>query len=219
LRRLQTHVERSSYLGLDARVKGFLASILGMRLPSVRIYANQASDAALKAFGADALTYEDKVLFSAGNYDPRDPAGIALLGHELTHAALSRTQSQSKLPYGIANTSESEERVALENERKVLHYFSMPQPHGALPAPPGPGPREGDAGGNRLRHTGTSAPRVAPAARDRSVPQVALAPQDRSVVPEPASKPDTSLLLTWQQLEQVRRYLMDEIRHDFARGG
>jgi hypothetical protein len=60
--------ERSNYFFLDSNLKNFLAGILNIRVPSVKIYANQASDTLARQYNADAVTYKDSIFFKTGKY-------------------------------------------------------------------------------------------------------------------------------------------------------
>ncbi|MHC1754027.1 MAG: DUF4157 domain-containing protein [Methanosarcina sp.] len=113
--------EKSSYFYLDSSLRNFLARILNIHIPSVKIYANQASDTLAKQFNADALTHGNNIFFKTDRYDPRDKRGIALLGHELTHAVQAKAQN---LPEPAVTGYRHEEQQAMDNEKKVLNYFS-----------------------------------------------------------------------------------------------
>lgn len=121
----ETKSGQSNYFHIDSGLKDFLAGFLNIRIPPVKIFADKRSDALVRKFNADALTHDDKIFFKTGKFDPGDKRGIALLGHELTHAAKSRMQDQNLQ----SMTNVSEEQQALINEKKVLHYFSLTEPH------------------------------------------------------------------------------------------
>ena len=112
-------LERSSHAMLDGRLQRMLAGILDIRIPAVKIYTNQAADTIARQHDADAVTYGDKIFFRAGKYDRRDPAGLALLGHELTHAARAHTDPQGVAAQTRAD-QENQEQEALRNEARVL---------------------------------------------------------------------------------------------------
>ena len=131
---MAVEIEHSSSFQPDSRIKAFLADLLNIRIPAVKIYANQMSHAWVKRYKADAVTYDDKILFKAGLYDPTRPRGMALLGHELTHTAQARVSAHrtsnvfqdpgaGKVP--MADPIDRNDEVqALENERRVLQYFA-----------------------------------------------------------------------------------------------
>lgn len=125
---LKNRAEQSSYFYLDSSLKDFLTGILNIRIPSVKIYANQTSDALTKQFDADALTYNNNIFFKAGKYDPRDRKGVALLGHELTHTAQLKLQDKSSAGSSLTNYS-IDEQEAIDNEKRVLHYFPSVDPY------------------------------------------------------------------------------------------
>lgn len=121
---LETSVQRSSHFILDGRQKDFLAGIINMRIPPVRIYTSHAADSLTRAYKADALTYGDRILFRTGKFKPRNPEGIALLGHELTHAAQSKLENQADAGSIPSHLSEYQELQALLQERKILTHFA-----------------------------------------------------------------------------------------------
>ncbi|MFZ2498190.1 DUF4157 domain-containing protein [Methanosarcina sp.] len=122
---LKTKAEKSNYFYLDSSLKNFLTDILNIRIPFVKIYANQASDALTRQFNADALTYENSIFFKTGKYDPRDKKGIALLGHEFTHAV----QKMKNSPELTTTDYRHQEQQAIDNEKRVLSYFSSVKPY------------------------------------------------------------------------------------------
>ena len=224
-------VERSSHFMLDGRLKGFLANLLDIRIPAVKIYANQAADALTRKHGADALTYQDNTLFRAGKYNPRYPAGLALLGHELTHAAQGKLENQSRAGHVPKTILESQERQALANEAKVLQHSSFPvelssdmnfrrnHPHGQIsarhPVKAGelkvPQTPERARRDYQLSHLQTGQPKAASSSREVSAPS------------ETDFGLNSSAQLSEQQLSQIKeavyRDLMDRIRIEFERGG
>jgi hypothetical protein len=121
----ETKSGQSNYFHIDPGLKDFLGGFLNIYIPHVKIFTDKRSDAMVRKFSADALTHDDKIFFKTGKFDPGDKRGIALLGHELTHAAKSRMQD----PNLQSMTNVSEEQQALINEKKVLHYFSSTEPH------------------------------------------------------------------------------------------
>ena len=113
-----TNLEKMSHFNLDSRLQRFLSSILNIRIPKVKIFVNQQADALARNFNADAITYDENLLFRAGKFDPKSNKGMALLGHELTHVVHSKLHGKrAKIPVL------QEEKEALTNERKILNYF------------------------------------------------------------------------------------------------
>lgn len=121
-REIEEKIEPSSHLVLSSRVQDFLTNLLDLRLSAVKIYANPPADALTRQFKADALAYEDKILFRSGQYAPDEPAGLALLGHELTHVARG-----APAPGPVtAEQYRAEEQQALSNEQRVLRQVTPP---------------------------------------------------------------------------------------------
>lgn len=124
--------ERSNYFFLDSNLKNFLAGILNIRVPSVKIYVNQASDTLARQHNADAVTYKDSIFFKTGKYDPRDKKGIALLGHELTHVVQMKMQNLPERKKTGTTGYEHyihEEKQAIDNEKRILSHFSYAEPY------------------------------------------------------------------------------------------
>ena len=212
---------------LDARLKHFLAGFLNIRIPAVKIYTNQAADRVTRSYGADALTYQEKILFRAGKYKPRETAGIALLGHELTHAAQVKMESPSKPGQLTQPILDTQEQQALANEAKVWQHLSSPSqglvqgkqtPFPDPIHPPVPGKSlaisrsRGSGSGNRqINQIQSGQPRTALSSRELNLP------------PETNTALSSSPYLSTQQLNQIKeevyRDLMDRIRIEFERGG
>ncbi len=209
LQEIEDLIRQNSSHILDSHITNFLSNLLKRRLPKAKIYANSPADRIVKKFGADAIAYQDSILFRAGKFAPKEEAGIALLGHELTH--LDQTHISKNMPTRTtSHVSEAEEKTALHNERKILHHFSLPE--GAAdnkkedlfsPLP------------NRMSH-GT--PSNIPKAR----PKTALSSRELSLPISSNNKTNPSLKLSDQQLsvikDEIYRDLMERIRIEFERG-
>jgi hypothetical protein len=228
--------EKSSYFFLDSSLKDFLAGILNIRIPAVKIYANQASDELTKQFDADALTYENRIFFKAGKYNPRDRKGISLLGHELTHIAQIEIQDHNlpgsgKIGYGY------EEQEAIDNEKKVLRYLPSTEPYsmnkkvldqgffgnslkeyrfssetyGSYESSASPNLSSGSFTKPNKYHTQVRTPRTALTSRDLNLPS------------EPITDSNLAFQLSDQQFkiikDDVYRDIMNRIRIEFERGG
>jgi hypothetical protein len=233
---LEKKAEQSSYFYLDSSVKDFVAGILNIRIPPVKIYANQTSDSLTKQFNADALTYKNNIFFRTGKYNPRDKKGIALLGHELTHAAQIKMQNQNSAGSKIIDY-EYGEREAIGNEKSVLRYFLSAEPYGKNKRVLDP--NSGDNSFKEYRfnseayrsykssaspssfldnststinhHTQTQIPRTAPTSRDLDLPL------------ETSTNSNPTFKLSEQQLRLIKddiyRDIMNRIRIEFERGG
>ena len=214
LRDQQNRIGHSSYGVVNQRLKAFLGNLLKIRVPTVRLYDNPAADHIARTYNADAVTFGDKILFRTGTYRPQDPDGLALLGHELTHAA-----ANSQWPVARqAAVEPAEEQRALQNEATVLHHLSTVDPIQPdarwAPAPdarPGvPVPRP--AGPAPVRRTPGPAvmPKAAESGRDLGFTAHA-----------PLSAPQTSdsQPLSPRQLSQVYDYLKAKVREEGERIG
>lgn len=207
---LPASVVRRPSLPLAPPVRNYLAHTLDIRIPTVRIYANQAADQVARRQQADAVASGRNILFRSGKYDPATRQGLALLGHELTHVARGEASHAAAtavalpaLPAQQGRTAwQSEEAAALQNEQHVLDRLA------GLP----------------------ETPRLAPLAFGQSSPLPAPAPTPRAAATgrslnEAGGREATpaAAALTAGQLQQIKdavyRDLMDRIRTEFERGG
>ncbi|KOP26687.1 hypothetical protein AMR41_08670 [Hapalosiphon sp. MRB220] len=157
---LKNQIEQSSYSNISQQLRSFLGNILNLRVPNVKVYSNQAANNYVKKLNADAITYEDKVLLKTGKYNPQKPESIALIGHEITHAANLTPQRQS---YRSPHSNAAEEQAALINEKKVLNYFSLP---GATISSPQPSiPISNISPSTNFNQALSSTPKTAPEGR------------------------------------------------------
>lgn len=237
---LRTKIERSSHFILDSRLKDTLAGVLNIRIPSVKVYTNQTSDALVKRFNADALTYENQILFRAGKYDPRSKKGIALLGHELTHAAQSRMCNKNVPGYMKTSDRKATEQEALNNEKKVIRYFSTIGAYRRYADTTGFGAKPSHINDRQLSLTKTRSlmsnmskipvlknepkdPLKFNSGTNQLSLQTALSSRNLTMPPEMNTNVNISPELTDKQLryvkEEVYRDIMNRIRIEFERGG
>ncbi len=80
---------------LDRGIRAHIERVLGADLSAVRVHEGPAAP----AMGALAFTLGETVYFAPGLYNPTTPAGVELLGHELTHVVQQR-QGRVANPYG-----------------------------------------------------------------------------------------------------------------------
>jgi hypothetical protein len=78
-------VLRSSGEALDAAARSFFEPRLGFDFSRVRIHSDEHAAESARAFGADAYTLGNHVVFGAGRYASGRPDGDRLLAHELAH--------------------------------------------------------------------------------------------------------------------------------------
>lgn len=199
---LEEKVERSSYSPINTSLKNFLDSILNIRIPNVKIYANPAADTLAKGFNADAIAYDDKILFRTGKYNPQKPESIALLGHEMTHIAYSQNPNNRQIA-----RDDIEEQSALNNEKQVLSYFSRPEVQINYQQPYNSSVRDSYAPISASHQTGVNVPKAAEESRDVSLP-----PQTNS-----------AFELTEKHLKKVWEYVEPKINNKiintWERGG
>jgi hypothetical protein len=186
---------------LEPQVQEYLSRLLDLRIPAVRIHTGQAADAAARRLNADAVSFGRSIIFRGSKFDPHSAAGLALLGHELTHVAYPEAARSAGSPDRTAIARE--ELAAVENERRVLQDATG---HRVMSTPVAVGPRQ-------------PTPHVL-----RSAPAPRAASVDRGLAPPPTDSGSltASPELSAQQLgalkEAIYRDLMDRIRTEFERG-
>jgi len=190
---------------LDARIQEMLAGMLNLRLPAVKVQADAQADAVARGLAADAVAYHDRILFRAGKFAPHTPAGLALLGHELTHIAAAHGQP---IAQPGARGGDVEEAAALHNETRVIQHFAAEPAMPRYPVSQANSALASATTGNRPGPGPVPAPKTALSTR--------TLPGNES--PQRTSTPD----LSPQQLKFIKdavyRDILDRIRTDFERG-
>lgn len=100
------------------------APLLGMGLGEVRLHTGPGAAATADAMGAAAFTVGRDVFFAEGRYDPVNPAGRALLAHELTHVRQQMAARPHFQGFGIGDDREEQEAEAVE--RAVMLGLGAP---------------------------------------------------------------------------------------------
>ncbi|HEV8323281.1 MAG TPA: DUF4157 domain-containing protein [Myxococcota bacterium] len=70
---------------LDGAAQARMERAFGHGFGGVRVHTDRAAADLSRAFDARAFTVGERIVFGAGEYHPGDPAGDALLAHELAH--------------------------------------------------------------------------------------------------------------------------------------
>lgn len=139
-------------------VRARMEAALGGNFAAVRIH----QDAYAHAIGALAFTRGVDIFFSPGRFDPANPQGLELIGHELTHV---KQQAEGRVPVNAqtggapANDDpalelEADEFGAKAARGEAAHQPARPQAVGAPAAPSSHGPAQAKAA--------TEAPDTAP---------------------------------------------------------
>jgi Domain of unknown function (DUF4157) len=195
---MPTGITHGLSLPLDAQVQKFLSGLLDFRIPAVKIHTNQAADQVARRFGADAVAWGDRLLFRSGRYEPATARGLALLGHELTHAAQAANPPKAPGP----ETAAQEELLALANEQRILDHLTIhPLRLAAQRQPAGGMPGESPA----LRSLPAAPPAVHAAAIDR--------PLDGDI-----GRPPPPDLFSERQLRQIKDAFKMWCKEDHERG-
>lgn len=108
---------------LPTSTRSLLTRVMEMPLRNVRVHTGAQADDLARHFQADAVAYQGHVAFRAGRYQPHEPAGVALLAHELTHAAWDERRSRGP---SSAPAVAGEERAALAAESRALASLAPP---------------------------------------------------------------------------------------------
>jgi hypothetical protein len=196
-------VTQSLPLRLEEPVRTLMAGMLDMRIPAVKIYTNQAADQVARRFRADAVAYEDSILFRSGRFEPATARGLGLLGHELTHVAQVRRQPVDLSTPDTPEAATQAESLALANEQRILNRLS------GYPVPVS----DSRAAGGFAAPLGSA---VKP-------PALQTAVTDRAVTADDATMANPMFQLSSAQLRQIKdavyRDLMERLRTEFERGG
>jgi hypothetical protein len=171
---------------LPHRTQAHLARLLDRRLPAVRLHVGPAADAVLRDRRADALTFGRHVLVRTDRYAPDRPAGLALLGHEVAHAA----HNVDPAVHPVA--PHDDEAAALGVEQRIRRAPDMT----AAPPP--------------VRAPAIGPPSPAAAAPPPAAPAPQAALTDRPLA-GPAQPPDTGPPLSGPQLRQLTEHVYRDI--------
>lgn len=130
---------------LDAPARALMETALDRDLAPIQLHTDAPAGQAAAAVGARAFTLGRDVFFAPGAYQPRTPAGLALLGHELVHTG-QQAMVQRYSAVGLATLSAAGEPPSLEaqatrTESSLLSLFS------AHPVPVARHAAESGAGG------------------------------------------------------------------------
>lgn len=97
-----------------------LRDLIGTAADAARVHTDERADTFARKERADAVTIGPEMYFRAGAYAPQDPAGFALLTHEVTHVAEWLRPGASWHRATDAGVR-AEEHLAHARERAVLH--------------------------------------------------------------------------------------------------
>jgi hypothetical protein len=101
-------------LPLPPSIRSKMEATFGADFSDVRIHANSQAPTMLNAL---AFTQGSNVHFGPNQYQPHDPQGLELLGHELTHVVQQRQgHNNVKVPLGMVVVDDP----GLEREADVI---------------------------------------------------------------------------------------------------
>jgi hypothetical protein len=186
---------------LPAATRDRLREIVGSAVDLARVHTGDDADNLARSQRADAVTIGEQVYFRTGAYSPDDPAGFALLAHEMTHVAESLRPAAAWRRANDAGIRE-EERLAHVRERALVRAAVSPV-IARLPQPP------------RLSApTGRSTPSIAVTSAQAHPMKAEM---DRAPIDAPLPRSDANPTLD-QMRRTLFRDLMNQIRVEYERG-
>lgn len=116
---------------LELDVRRSLESRFSHDFSQVRIHSDEQAGAAARELNAAAFTLNQDIFFAAGQYQPRTPAGLWLLAHEITHTLQQRGTATPTISTAapIALPTALEREAAIAATQVVL---GQPIPAGAV---------------------------------------------------------------------------------------
>ena len=109
--RAVTEVLRAPGHPLEAATRGFFEPRFGHDFGSVRVHSDAQAAESARAVDALAYTVGRNIVFDTGLYRPGEPAGRALLAHELTHVVQQRAAPERVQRFGSEEHVKIGERV------------------------------------------------------------------------------------------------------------
>ena len=107
-------VLRSPGRPLGPAVRDLMEPRLGHDFGRVKVHTGPAAERSARAVNALAYTVSDHIVFGRGQYDPSSPAGLGVLGHELTHVVqqAGTRSSLDAISIDLAEDNDSEREAA-----------------------------------------------------------------------------------------------------------
>lgn len=211
---LEAAIHSSSFRFLDGHIQRILGKLLRVGAPSLRVYTGAQADAAAKAVHADAIAYRSHLFFRSGMFDPKTPAGIGLIAHEMMHVD---RRPFATPPLGSSNLESAEEERALGTETFVRSVMVGQSPTSIF---------EASATAPATNHAFSTATPASHAARPTvdATPAIRTASRSRDVsgVGSQAEQPNVVTTVSAAQIRAIKDELyveiLDRIRTDFERG-
>ncbi|MBS1720467.1 MAG: DUF4157 domain-containing protein [Armatimonadetes bacterium] len=104
----------------DSGLMGKIGSEVDGDMGGARFHTGPVAEAASRDLGARAFTIGRDVFFGPGEYDPHSAAGLALIGHELTHVGQQTGQSGDSARFHSARGGDEMEREAQQTAMRIL---------------------------------------------------------------------------------------------------
>jgi hypothetical protein len=105
---------------LERQERAVMEAVFGADFTGVRLHDDGVAGASARDVGARAYTVGRHIVFAPGEYRPSEPAGRALLAHELTHVVQQPSATDVDGPIAIGATATGAEREADAASRQAL---------------------------------------------------------------------------------------------------
>ncbi len=143
---LDTVLKTSVGQPLDTTLQRQMSDLFGRTFEGIRVHTDDAAARYTRQAGAEAFTAGSHIFFGPGRYQPHNPTGQALIGHELTHIVQQASLPSlggGRLPE-TGTVGQTLEREALQTEQMLLRHLSSSaaeksQANQASPAHPSSG--------------------------------------------------------------------------------
>jgi hypothetical protein len=135
-------VLRSPGQPLDKATRGLMEPRFGRDFSDVRVHTDDKAAESARAVNALAYTVGRKIVFGTGLYQPKDPSGMRLLTHELTHVVQQRDEPAPGRLLRLGSSTDFYEREA---ERVAAATMEMKTFNSIEQSTSGVVQRQGDA--------------------------------------------------------------------------
>src|SRR5579859_3757157 len=124
---------------LDSDTRAEMETGFGRDFSRVRVHTDGPAAHSAAAVQARAYTAGDHIVFGAGHYAPRTPAGQRLVAHELAHVSQQAGAPQPEALQLAESTGPAEAEAALAGQRVAAHQPApriLPRPEARLQRAP-----------------------------------------------------------------------------------
>ena len=124
-------VLRSPGQPLDPETRAIMEPQFGQDFSKVRVHTDTTAAASSRLLDAHAYTLGNNIVFNSNKYSPRDPLGLGLLAHELTHV-VQQSHLSDAVPSFLALAPSNDslemeaEQVASSTQRSLIAHDRGP---------------------------------------------------------------------------------------------